>query len=110
MINVRIMTLVCLGLLGMITTSAKAGKWQEKTAFTFSTPVEIPGQVLEPGTYVFKLANSASDCNIVEVFNKDESHLYGISLAVPDDRRSRKQAAQVRNYFNGHRTHTSLEG
>jgi hypothetical protein len=48
--------------------------------------VEIPGQVLKPGTYVFKLMDSMSDRNIVEVFNKDESHLYGIFLAIPDYR------------------------
>ena len=48
--------------------------------------MEIPGQVLKAGTYVFKLMDSMSDRNIVEVFNKDENHLYGIFLAIPDYR------------------------
>jgi hypothetical protein len=85
-VRITIMTIVCLGLLGMMAPPAKADQWNEKTTFTFSAPVEIPGQVLLPGTYVFKLADSSSDRNIVEVFNKDESHLYGIFLAVPDYR------------------------
>ena len=28
---------------------AKADEWNQKTVFTFSGPVEIPGQVLSPG-------------------------------------------------------------
>lgn len=84
--NFRIMTFVCVGLLGAMLPQAKADEWNQKTIFTFSGPVEIPGKVLQPGTYVFKLADSMSDRNIVEVFNKDENHLYGIFLAIPDYR------------------------
>lgn len=65
---------------------ARADEWNQKTIITFSGPVEIPGRVLPAGTYVFKLADSTSDRNIVEVFNKDENHLYGIFLAIPDYR------------------------
>jgi hypothetical protein len=63
---------------------AMADQWDQRTVFTFSGPVEVPGQVLLPGTYVFKLADSASDRNIVQVFNKDETHLFGTFLAIPD--------------------------
>jgi hypothetical protein len=48
--------------------------------------VEIPGQVLPPGTYVFKLLDSASDRHIVQVFNERENHLYGTFLTIPDYR------------------------
>jgi hypothetical protein len=64
----------------------RADEWDQKTVFTFGAPVEVPGQVLLPGTYVFKLADSSSDRNIVQVFNKDENHLYGTFLAIPDFR------------------------
>jgi hypothetical protein len=76
--------LAAVGLLLVAATPAKASVWNQKTIFTFSAPVEIPGQVLPAGTYVFKLADSTSDRNIVEVFNKDENHLYGFFLAIPD--------------------------
>jgi hypothetical protein len=75
--------------LGVILQVARADEWDQKTIFTFSAPVEIPGQVLLPGTYVFKLADSSSDRNIVQVFNRDESHLYGTFLAIPDYRLKR---------------------
>lgn len=46
-------------------------------AVTFRTPTKISGMVLPAGTYVLKLAQSDPDYNIVQVFNKDGSHLYG---------------------------------
>jgi hypothetical protein len=84
--NVKIIAFACVGLAGTMLWQAKADEWDQKTIFTFSGPVEIPGQVLQPGTYVFKLADSQSDRNIVQVFNKRETHLYGTFLAIPDYR------------------------
>src|SRR5882724_9882927 len=78
--------LVGLGFLAGMVPRATADESDEKTVFTFSGPVEIPGQVLPAGTYVFKLADSSSDRNIVQVYNKDETHLYGTFLAIPDQR------------------------
>ena len=82
----RVMLFVGLGLLGGMVQRAAADDFDQKTVFTFSGPVEIPGQVLSAGTYVFKLADSSSDRNIVQVFNKDETNLYGTFLAIPDYR------------------------
>jgi hypothetical protein len=64
----------------------KADQWDQKTVFTFSGPVAIPGQVLPAGTYVFKLASSNSNRHIVQVFNKEQNHIYGTFLAIPDYR------------------------
>ena len=81
----KIITFISAGVLAAaLLPKAKADAWNEKTIFSFSGPVEIPGQVLPAGTYVFKLADSASDRNIVEVYNKRENHLYGLFLAIPD--------------------------
>jgi hypothetical protein len=51
--NIKIVTFVCLGVLATALPQAKADDWDQKTIFTFSGPVEIPGQVLSAGTYVF---------------------------------------------------------
>ncbi len=83
--HTKMMLLVGLGALALL-PGAKADEWNQKTVFTFSGPVEIPGQVLPAGTYVFKLANSQSSRNIVQVFNKGENHLVGTFLAIPDYR------------------------
>jgi hypothetical protein len=82
----QVILLAGLGFLGGIVQRAIADDWDQRTIFTFSGPVEIPGQVLPAGTYVFKLADSSSDRNIVQVYGKDEKHLYGTFLAIPDAR------------------------
>lgn len=66
---------------------AKADEWDKKTEFTFSAPVQIPGKVLAAGKYVFELADSQSDRNIMQVFSEDvDGHqsLVATVMAVPD--------------------------
>ena len=82
----KIRQFLCVVALAATIPFARADDWDQKTVFTFSAPVEIPGQVLMPGTYVFKLADSSSDRNIVQVYDKDQQHLYGTFLAIPDYR------------------------
>jgi hypothetical protein len=65
---------------------AAADVSDKKTVVTFSAPVEVPGKVLIPGTYVFKLLDSSAESNIVEVYDKDEKKLYATILAIPDYR------------------------
>src|ERR1043165_870660 len=69
--------------------AAGAQSYNKKTSVTFSAPVEIPGvnaQVLPAGTYIFKLLDSLSDRHIVQVFNKEENHIYATILAIPNYR------------------------
>ena len=70
------------------TASAQQG-WDRKTMVTLSAPFEIPGisaQVLPAGTYVFRLMNSPVDRHIVQILNKDETHLFANILAIPNYR------------------------
>jgi hypothetical protein len=78
-------TVLCI----MFSGTASAQPWNKKTTVTFSAPVEVPGvgaQILPAGTYVFRLLDSLSDRNIVQIFNKDESHVYATVLAIPNYR------------------------
>ena len=63
---------------------ANASESDKKTIFTFSQPVDLPGVALPAGTYVFKVLDSLSDRNIVQVFNKDETKLIGTFVTIPD--------------------------
>jgi len=58
----------------------------KKTVMTVSEPFQVPNQVLPPGTYVIKLLDSPSDRHIVQIFNKDENHLFTTILAIPNYR------------------------
>ncbi len=73
-------------LCGMLVTTARADQWDKKTIITFNDAVEIPGQVLPPGTYVFKLANFVADRHVVQIWNENESQLLATILAIPDYR------------------------
>lgn len=53
---------------------------------TLRGPMQLPGMVLPAGVYVFRLADSDPNRNIVEVFDKEENHLYSTFLALPDGR------------------------
>jgi hypothetical protein len=46
----------------------------------------VDAQVLPAGTYVFKIFDSWSDRNIVQIFNADETHVYTTILAIANYR------------------------
>ena len=56
--------------------TAQQANTMERTFLTFSGAVEMPGVTLEPGTYVFKLADTPSR-NVVQVWDKDEKNMMG---------------------------------
>jgi len=70
----------------MIAPVAKADEWNKETIVRFSRAVEVPGQVLPAGKYVFKLADSQSDRRIVQIFSEDCTKLMATILATPDYR------------------------
>jgi hypothetical protein len=67
----------------------------EKSLVTFRTPVEVPGGVLRPGTYLFQLDANAGDLNVVEIKNPQETKVYGVFLVKPDYRRTAPTGAVV---------------
>jgi len=72
-----------------ITPRVKADEWNNKSFLTFSKPIEVPGvgaQILPAGKYMFKLLDSLSDRDIVQIFSADGLHLYTTILAIPDYR------------------------
>jgi len=60
--------------------AAHADEFDEATTITFSQPVQIPGNVLPAGSYLFELVDHGSEPNVVQVFSADRSVLYGTFL------------------------------
>jgi len=65
---------------------AHADESDQATTVTFSQPIQIPGQVLPAGSYLFRLANPDSDRDIVQIFNVDRTVLYATLQTIPTDR------------------------
>jgi outer membrane biosynthesis protein TonB len=74
---------VALAVLGAtLATQVSADTHNKKTTMTFDKPVEIPGQTLAAGTYVFKLQSSLGNRHIVQVWSEDGTKLIATVLAV----------------------------
>jgi len=84
---IAIATATVLALLVALTLNVAAQQpdTKDRTIMTFSSAVELPGMRLEPGTYVFRLADSASR-NVIQVLDKDEKDVMGQWLFVSAER------------------------
>ena len=78
--------LVILLLGATVAPGARADQWDKKTIVTFSEAVEIPGQILPAGTYVFRLADSPSSRHIVQIWNADENQVLATIMTIPNTR------------------------
>jgi hypothetical protein len=54
-----------MALTAAMVTPMMADEFNKETILEFSRPVEVPGKVLAAGKYVFKIADSDSDRDIV---------------------------------------------
>ncbi len=82
-IGVSAIALTGIGIAASIIVSrAQADEWDKMTLLTVDQPIQVGNNTyLEPGTYMFKLANS--DRHIVQIFTKDRSHLINTIFAIP---------------------------
>src|SRR6185369_17613730 len=60
--------------------ASKADEYDKKTVVTIDQRTEVPGIVLQPGTYVIKLLNSPSNRHIAEIMNEKMDHLYALTF------------------------------
>jgi len=67
--------------------AAHADVRDQATTMTFSQPIQIPGQILPAGTYVFRLANPDFGRDIVRIFNSDGTSLVATLQTIPTERR-----------------------
>jgi hypothetical protein len=87
----KVLTMVVFLFLFAVTISsiAKAQTYNKKTIVTFNNPVEVPGvgeHVLPAGTYVFRIVDSVSNRDIVQIFNEEETHVFTTILAIANYR------------------------
>ena len=78
-----IATLFCSAFL--LCSSLIADSRDKKTILTFQEEVELPGIVLPPGTYVFKVPDF-NYRNVVQVYTEDESKLLTTLIGISAER------------------------
>src|SRR6266849_8283772 len=66
--------------------AAHADESDLNPTITFNEPIQIPGQVLAAGTYVFRLADPNGTRNVVQIFNSDRTVLYATLQTVTAQR------------------------
>jgi hypothetical protein len=85
--NTAIFTSLVVGGL-LLTPRARASMTDELTKMTFNNPVEIPGKVLLPGTYEFRImdVDGMSGLNTVEILGPNGMHAIEVVQAISVDR------------------------
>jgi hypothetical protein len=75
---------LCAGLFGTaLVPNAKADEWNERTQVTINQPVQVPGVVLAPGSYIFQLHNDRAERQTVRVYNQDGTRLITTFNGIP---------------------------
>jgi hypothetical protein len=72
-----------------LTTAALAAQGpptDRSTYVTVSGPVSLPGVTLPAGTYLFRIADSQSTRNVVQIFDKDRTQIFATLIAIPAER------------------------
>jgi LPXTG-motif cell wall-anchored protein len=81
--RITLAALCGIGLAGSGVFQARADQWDRKSILTVNQTIQVTDTVLQPGKYVFKLADSSSNRNIVQIFNSDQSHIITTVMAIP---------------------------
>jgi hypothetical protein len=86
----RIKSTVLAAVAGVVLTAgalAAQGIPTDRSTFvTVSGPVSLPGVTLPAGTYLFRLADTLSTRNVVQIFDKDRTKIFATIIAVPAER------------------------
>ena len=85
-LTTRIMGTCAAVILGATLAGAQGLDTSRTTIVTFSAPVALPGVTLPAGSYMFRLADSQTNRNIVQVFDKDRTKIIATILAVSAQR------------------------
>lgn len=60
-------------LLFLMLMPAAWANWNEQARITFNEPVQIPGRVLKPGTYIFKGFDPTGANRVIQIFQAGET-------------------------------------
>jgi hypothetical protein len=79
----------------LLCSAAMADSRNKKTILTFHEAVELPGVLLPPGTYVFKVADF-NYRNVIQVYTADESKILATIIATSAEREQTTDGTALR--------------
>jgi hypothetical protein len=82
----------------LIASQAQAQTYDKKVVYTFSSSFEMPGVTLQPGQYVFRLADPNTTRRIIQVASEDEKRVYGTFFSIPLEADEVPKEPEVRFY------------
>lgn len=83
----RVLLFVAVTVLAISFSGADAQtiSWSHKAVAKFERPVEIPGRMLPPGTYILKLV--VPESHVGQILSADETEVFGMFFTMTTDRR-----------------------
>ena len=96
----RLLLLFFASLALSLSVNAQSEDWLRKSIVELHMRSEVPGAVLEPGRYVFRLMDVDDHRKVVEILDQQQSQILATFAAVPDHRMRPDSEAPVR-YFDG---------
>jgi hypothetical protein len=96
--SIRMLRLACaVATLAALPVAALAqSPRDQRTYFTFSQSVDLPGKTLAAGTYIFRLADSPSNRHIVQVVSEDGKAIQATLMAIPAQRMDPPDEPEIR--------------
>jgi hypothetical protein len=88
-------------LLAAAVASAVWAQMNRQTKLVVTEPTEIPGKVLDPGTYVIKVIDTKNEKEIVQFTNEDQTTVVATVLAVRDYRVTTKENSEFTYFQRG---------
>lgn len=77
-------------------TSVTAQTFDQRTYFTFSQPVALPGVTLPAGKYLFRVVDTTSSRRVVQVLDAEGRKSYAMLLSIPAQRHDAPPSPEVR--------------
>jgi hypothetical protein len=70
-------------ILGVVSAPNALAQRPESSTLRVTEPLDVGGTVLEPGVYLIRLLESASNRNLIQVTNEDRTKVFTTVLSVP---------------------------
>ena len=75
--------LACLAMVATLAVKSQAVPPDHRTLFTITAPLEVPGHVLTPGSYIFKLLGD--QMNTLQILNKSNGSVVATLFTIPEE-------------------------